>query len=322
MCRYIILFFGVIAASGCNGDNVDLYGNKLVKAEDFVKAFTDISTPCHYADTGLYNLGDTLPVSYAVLSQFIPDSVLEKCLGKTAAKFSISPVGKIEKEKKEKYLLVKFTKDKKIKLVSFVLSPDNKYLSYLELLSNEIADKYTHSVSVTAEPTFIINREKNLSGNILYTRNGFAFNEESHSFIAVVNDTNEDLVRANEIINPIDTLPRKSRYSGDYSLDPKNFIAIRDGKNESTRLFFFHFDKNNGGCAGELKAEMTIVSAGKAVYHENGDPCTINFTISNNAIHIKEDGNCGNYRGITCLIDYQYSKKKEKKVAVKKLSTK
>lgn len=318
MARNYFFLFLITLSFSCTDDSIDLSGNKPVKPEDFVKAFKVLATPNRIADTSLNNLGDTLSISLAVLSQLIPDSSLSKLLGKNNKSYKINPVGKIEKEAKEKYLLVKFSNNKKIKLVAFVLSADNKYLCYLDLLSNANNDKYAHYVSVTGEPTFIISREKTISGNLFYTKNGLAFNESTGTFTAVVNDTNEDLAKANEIINPIDTLPRKNKYSGDYAADSRNFISLRDGKDQNTYLFFLNFDKNSGACAGELKAEMSISSTGTGVYHENGDPCTINFNFSKNSIHLQEAGNCGNYRGINCLIDYTYPRKKDKKVASKK----
>ncbi len=317
MWRYLIAVV-MLAATACKDHETNLSGDDPVSAKDLLTAFKPLETPLKYADTGLKNLGDTLHISNKVLSQFIPDSMLTRLLGKDAAKFIIQPAGKIEKEEKETYLLVKFTHDKKIKLAAFVMNTKDTVVSGIELLSNYAGDGYAHTVSITDEPTFILNREKGAGDKLLYTKNGFAYNEASEEFSIIVNDTNEDPARVNEIINPIDTFPRRNKYSGDYASDAKNFISIRDGKNDETLLFFFHFDKNNSECTGEMKQEMTIVSPGKAVFHENGDPCTINFTISNNSIHIEEEGNCGNYRGITCLIDYTYPKKKEKKTAVKK----
>jgi hypothetical protein len=93
--------------------------------------------------------------------------------------------------------------------------------------------------------------------------------------------------------------------------DKKNFISVRDGKKTQSYLFFIHFEKNNGACVGELKGEMKMTNDKEAVFTENGDPCIINFKFSNTNITIKEQGNCGNHRGITCPFDFSFRKKTE-----------
>jgi hypothetical protein len=126
-----------------------------------------------------------------------------------------------------------------------------------------------------------------------------------------MSDSNEK--KSTDIINPIDTLPAHNKYSGDYITDKKNFISVRDGKNEQTYIFFIHFEKNKGTCVGELKGEMDVTGETNAVYQESGDPCVINFKFTSSTIKVKENGNCGNYRGITCPFDFTFKKKKESK---------
>ena len=123
-----------------------------------------------------------------------------------------------------------------------------------------------------------------------------------------MNDSNAKKV--NDIINPIDTLAKFNKYSGDYITDKKDFISVRDGKNSLTYIFFIHFEKNKAACIGELKGEMSLVNETNAVYQESGDPCVINFKFSTSSIKVKEEGNCGNYRGINCPFDFTFKKKK------------
>ena len=130
--------------------------------------------------------------------------------------------------------------------------------------------------------------------------------------MVVINDSNEDS-RKDNIINPIDSLPRKFVYSGDYVQDKKNFIAIRDGKKNSTYLFFIHFEKNEGSCTGELKGEMKMKNAQVAQFTQNGDPCIIDFNFEERAITLKEQGSCGNHRGIKCFFNDTFIKKREPK---------
>jgi hypothetical protein len=112
-------------------------------------------------------------------------------------------------------------------------------------------------------------------------------------------------------------LPRKFKYSGEYVQDKKNFISLRDGKKPDTYFFFVHFEKNEGGCTGELKGELKMKTPASAEFTENGDPCVIDFRFEGNQIILKERGSCGNHRGIRCYFDDTFTRKKEPRSAKK-----
>jgi len=107
-------------------------------------------------------------------------------------------------------------------------------------------------------------------------------------------------------------LPTLNTFSGDYARDKKNFIALRDFGNPNKYQFFLHFEKKAGTCVGELKGLLNF-NKNQATYSEKGDPCTIQFTITGNVIKIKEDGNCGNHRNMTCYFNDSYDKKRKPK---------
>ncbi len=300
----------------CGDKKSGLSGEDPVDAEDFIEAFADIKLPRTFHDTGLNRIGDTTTISRAVFVQFIPDSAFTSVSGSNS-KASIRPVGKIKSEE-ELYLLTKLTENKKSSLVVFVFDNDNKYLAAKELVTNKVNDGYSHFVSINREPTFSIAREKFTKDNqMFYTRTGYAYNKDA-GFMVVVNDSNEDIKKQDSIINPIDTFGRLNKYSGDYLKDKKNFISLRDGKNASTYMFFVHFEKNNGDCVGEMKGEMVMKDENTAQYTAGGDPCVINFKFSGSQIQMKEEGTCGNYRGIKCFFEDRYTKKKAAKPKQKK----
>jgi hypothetical protein len=76
--------------------------------------------------------------------------------------------------------------------------------------------------------------------------------------------------------------------------------------------FFLHFEKKEGTCVGELKGLLSF-NKNQATYTEKGDPCIIHFTIAGQIIKIKEDGNCGNHRNMTCYFNDSYDKKRKPK---------
>jgi hypothetical protein len=312
-----ILFTCVIicVAAACKSKHASVSGEEHVDMKDFVEAFPKITLPYRAADSNLAKISDTTTISYTVLSQFIPDTVLINTFGKSAPITKINAVGKIQKED-ELYLLVNFTLNKKITLLTFLFDKKNKYLSHFELVKQGNRDNYVHSVNITSEPTFIIAREKiNPQNELLYTRIGYAYNNSTKNFIAVINDSNEDIKSMSEIINPIDTFAAKNKFSGDYIKDKQNFISIRDGNNVNKYFFFIHFQKDNN-CTGELKGEMTMHDATHSYYQQSGDPCVIDFTFSGKNIKVKERDNCGNHRGIKCFFDDTYKKKKANKTSV------
>jgi hypothetical protein len=133
-----------------------------------------------------------------------------------------------------------------------------------------------------------------------------AFN--SGRFMMVVNnDPGQELA----IINPIDTLAQTRKFSGDYHFDAKNFLSVRDGKDSTEYMFFYHFRKGSDECEGEIKGRATVTGAGTARYMQDGDPCVILFNFTASQVTVKEDEGCGSYRGMDCKLDGTYPKKKK-----------
>jgi hypothetical protein len=110
------------------------------------------------------------------------------------------------------------------------------------------------------------------------------------------------------IINPIDTLPSNNEFSGNFENNAKNFITLRDNGAADKYQFFLHTEKSED-CVGELKGILQF-KKNVATFSEKGDACHIQFIIQDNNISIKEDGNCGNHRGIKCSFDESFNRKK------------
>jgi hypothetical protein len=315
MKKIYLFLLALISFSSCKNSDSNLGGNKIVDAATFIKAFPIITFPATISDTALKHFGDTLVISKEVFTRFIADSALQLFTG-NENNYIIHPAGILDKKEGD-FLLVKFASPKQIKLGVFVLNDKHKFLSVFPLLNTGEKDGYKHSVTITEEPTFIIKKEKIANNASLYSRSGFAYSTSLNSFAKVLSDSNEDTVKNNEIINPIDTFPATNKFSGEYFADAKNFISIRDGKNALTYAFFIHFEKNNGDCTGELKGMMSLTGEKTAMYSESGDPCTIDFKFTSNAISVKEQNNCGNHRGITCPFNFTFKKKKPEKGKIK-----
>jgi len=313
MPRVWLVILPLMYLCSCHQKVASLSGDGPVDAKEFTDAFPPLTLPYFAADTNVQKIADTVTISRTVFTQFIPDSALQKFINPDVDALTINPVGRIEKED-EKYFLATITQKRRVTLVAFLLDKKRKYLASLQLVTNRHNDDYTHSILINREPTFTVSREKKISNDVVhYTRNGYAYNSATGTFIKVVDDTNEDQKKLDEIINPIDTFARKNKYSGDYAEDKKNFISLRDGKNSTSYIFFVHFEKDGGNCTGELKGDMLMRTTTKGYYQESGDPCVIDFSFEGNEITLKEQGNCGNHRGIKCYFDDTFRKKKEPK---------
>ncbi|RYY15398.1 MAG: hypothetical protein EOO04_28690 [Chitinophagaceae bacterium] len=136
----------------------------------------------------------------------------------------------------------------------------------------------------------------------------------------IFTEPNEDIIE--NVINPIDTLPRKNKVSGDYVINKTNFISIRDGKDPSHISFFVHFEKDNSTCNGELKGAARFISPTTAQFKESGNPCTIQFDFKGNIVTMKEMEGCGSYRDIKCFFDGKYPREKESRQKDTKKSAK
>jgi hypothetical protein len=316
MNKWVTLLL-VIGLYSCKDKKINLAGNAPVKVIDFISAFNEMPLPYTVADTNIAKVGDTILISDAVFKQFIPDSALGFWVN-TSKKYTIHPLGRIQKTN-ETYLLTIINQNKKIQLIAFVLDKKNNYVASKSIFDNVTNDGYMHSLSINKEPTFVISKEKIATDTkqFLFTRVGWVYGIDN-AFMVVINDTNEDPKKSNQIINPIDTLPKKNKLSGDYLENKKNYMSIRDGKDANTYLFFIHFEKKNGTCIGELKGDFRMKNAITAVYNQGGDPCVIDFTFYGNNITLKEKGSCGNRRGMECFFDDTFTKKREPKAVKKK----
>jgi hypothetical protein len=311
--RYLSNLLILLALIGCAETKTDLSGNTPLKINDFNAAFKNIDLPIRINDTNLVAFTDTVEIGRKALAQFLPDSVVDAIAPKLLKNASIFTVGKIEKET-EYYLLLN-NKDAKKQTVSVItFSKKNVFLGYQILTQFDLTQKgsqfYGKTLLINKEPTFLIEENKlDPEQGLTHEKKGWAYTEQGFRLIYL--DANIKPAQK-AILNPIDTLPTLNIYSGDYARDKKNFISLRDFGDANKYQFFLHFEKKEGSCVGELKGLLNF-NKNQATYSEKGDPCTIQFTITGNIIKIKEDGNCGNHRNMTCYFNDSYDKKRKPK---------
>ena len=311
--RYLSNLLILLALIGCAETKTDLSGNTPLKINDFNAAFKNIELPIRINDTNLVSFTDTIKIGRKALEQFLPDSVVDAIAPKLVKNTFIFTVGKIEKET-EYYLLLN-NKDAKKQTVSVIaFSKKNIFLGYQILTQFDLTQKgsqfYGKTLLINKEPTFLIEENKlDPEQGLTNEKKGWAYTEQGFRLIYLDANIKPE---QKAILNPIDTLPTVNTLSGDYARDKKNFISLRDFGNANKYQFFLHFEKKEGTCVGELKGLLNF-NKNQATYSEKGDPCTIQFTITGNVIKIKEDGNCGNHRNMTCYFNDSYDKKRKPK---------
>ena len=81
---------------------------------------------------------------------------------------------------------------------------------------------------------------KNADGSMADGKDVFILNEESRSFMLILTEQLDDKLA--ELVNPIDTLPRKQKFSADYGSGKNNLVSVRDAAKPDRFIFFIHFE--------------------------------------------------------------------------------
>ncbi|HMK26840.1 MAG TPA: hypothetical protein VK483_12495 [Chitinophagaceae bacterium] len=303
-----LLAFALLA--GCkHKKKPSMAGEEPVRASDFIEFFQPVKLSYQLADSILPKKEkDSLLISYKIFTQFVPDSILIKIFGK-GTKLKIYALGRAEEPEAGTYLFVKtVTSDKKAVLI---LAFDMKHQFLAALTALRPGASAATLQSVTMDRKYTITKtilRKNANGSMSEGKDVYVLNAEAKNFMLIMTDALED--KATELINPIDTMPRKNKYAADYGSGKMNLVSIRDGRKNDRIHFFIHFEKNNGGCTGELKGEAMFRSPNTAEYREAGDPCILKFIFSSGSVSLKEEG-CGSRRGLQCLFDGSFPRKRE-----------
>lgn len=275
--------------------------------ETFSKHYAVAKLSYQLTDTGLLRNRDTARLMAAQLAPFIADSIKKKLFGKTTG-IRYIPLKKIENKKGESYFITKAVSGGKTVALLTVFGKEKDAAASFPFLVPD-ADAATVQVS-TIDNAYSVSRNVVRKGKDDVTVEGkdvYAYNAAINGFTLVLTDLLDEKVQ--DLINPIDTLPRKHRFSGDYVRDKKNIVSIRDGRNAAELNMFVHFEKEAGECTGELKGTLFFTSTTTAVYRQGGDPCALEFRFAGSTVTLREEEGCGAHRGLRCSFDGSYPRK-------------
>ena len=311
LLKMVLVLVPMVVVVCCRHKSSEPGGDvKKIEPEDFLAMFRTLSLPVNVSDSSLSRKPADSPLTQAVYSQFIADSLIQKHFGKTIRP-RLYASGKLVVKNAETYLLIKALSPAKKILYLACLDKENKFRTGMPLLVREDDSEIRYAATIDNKYAISISRlRKDGDGRMLFLKTVFVYNEEG-VFTLIMRESNEGKPKTAQIYNPIDTFAHKHKFTGDYLQDKRNFISVRDGKNNSLVRFFVHFEKDNGNCKGELKGEARFVSPYIARYTSNGDPCSIEFNFTEKTVKIKELEGCGNHRDIRCYFDGIYEKHKE-----------
>lgn len=300
----------------CSGNEQRKGANGTAKSEaaenthaGFSSRFAAAALPYQLTDTGLLNNKDTASLPPDYLSPLMPDSTLVKLFDKTS-NIKYTPLAKVEEKNKESYYVIKAAAGGKKAALLMVFDRKGAYGATLPFLVPDDKEDTWQTSSIdksrTITKTVVQRRENEMAGE---GKEVLAYDAAEKRFNLIMTDLLNDNPAV--LVNPIDTFPKTNKLAGDYYLNKKNLVAVRDGRHPNQILVYIHTENSDGDCNGELKGEFLITSSTTAVYRQGGDPCILGLTFSGNSVSIREESGCGNYRGLDCPLSGTFTRKKE-----------
>ncbi len=301
----------VLLLSSCRNKKPSLTDDTSVDIHDFIDFFQPLKLPCQFTDTALsHREQETMRIGNKSFSQFVPDTVLSRYFGKLQPR--LYAFGRAGEKKMETYLFVKAVTSVKKAVYLLCFDKDHHFATGMPLMFSDDNNRYGWLVSMDPKYTIsVTRRRKSADGQPLYKRDAYVYSDGN--LILILTESNESSAKSLPIINPIDTLSHKHKFTGDYRQDSRNLISVRDGKDPSHVLIFVHFEKDNGNCKGELKGRARFINATTAQYHSASDPCVVEFSFGTNTVRMKELEACGSHRDIKCFFEGVYRKREKAK---------
>jgi hypothetical protein len=280
--------------------------------EELAKSFKQVSVPYQLSDSFLVSSKDTNSIRFAEFETMI-DSLKTSTLGKAKAKYI--PLALLKVPKAESYMIVRANAGNK--KAAYLLAFDNKqkFSAAMPFLLPDNDRTTFQSSSIDRSYSIIKSISKKGANDVMVDgKEVYGFDASSGRFNLILTDKLEN--EAREMINPIDTLGQMHKFSGDYYLDKHSLVSVRDGRNANQLNIFIYLDRNKGKCIGELKGEI-LVKDKAAVFRQSGNPCALELVFGNNTVTLKEKEGCGSSRGVDCVFDGTYAKKKKPKSKTK-----
>ena len=301
-----VLFLTAVAVAigfwGCHSGKKSIPKEGPITFNEFQQYFPPLVLPYRLSIDTLYAKDpDSTAIPRHVIRQFFPDSVFSGEWAKPGVT-KFYPRG-ISFDKSLYYFVIKAGKSSGSDAYFCLFDKKGKYLGgrLIGSVSFSAPDENT-TARIDRKYTLTLTRQRKESAMQTLIREDVFAPNPNGSFSLILTNSNEP-ASANQIINPIDTLPRKHKYSGNYTAGKLNLVSIRDGRTPKEFRFFIHFSKDKGGCTGEIDGTARFTAANEGEFQEESGPCGIRFKFTSTTVTIRETGGCGAYRGIKCVFE-------------------
>lgn len=305
MSRILILALatGLLVACKSRPKNVSDEDRVLTFA-DFRAFFPEPALPYRLNADSLRQQPDSAAFPAKLVSQFLPDT-LGKDVFKPADKPKFFPRAYLEMNDLQ-LLVVEGTT--RTAAAAWVCIYDKRDTFLRRHVIARTGARVTLGTVLDTRNNLRITTETRRGAGQFSTREDVYSVDEDGRLALILTNSNEP---ANAVLyNPIDTFPRKHKYSGNFGSGEMNLLAIRDGEVPQEFLFYIHFSRNKGACIGELDGTGRFTGANTGQFRDKYSSCILDFKFSNNSVTVSETS-CGAYRGITCSFEGTYPRKRK-----------
>lgn len=281
-------------------------GSDAITFKEFRQSFADSKLPYKLTPDALSNAaGDSSAIDTALINRFLVDTLAKADF--PSGKVSYYPLASLTGDKIN-YLVIKAADKNNTAAYLCVFDKKDHYLDRIQVAKIGAKGNKKEYFSLDSKEMLKITTETEVTpGHTATTENFYSVEPNGKTSLVMTNSTGETI--PGQIFNPIDTLPKKNKFSADYTSGESSIVSIRDGKDPKSFLFFISFTKESG-CKGEISGTGRFTSANKGEFNDKDTECGIAFQFSSGKLTMKEMGGCGAYRGVRCLFEGGFTKRK------------
>ncbi len=253
-----------------------------------LKKFTAVKLPFVFKDSML----DKEEIAKEALSwkdftAEIPDSIFNSEFGNGVQPKLYATGTNYNNDDAEHYLFVKAVQgDKK---VGYIICFDGmeKYRDAMPIVYTDFDYRTSFHGVLSKDYTIDQVKEEYTDQNEALTyRISYIYNTAGKFQVLLTTDNDENIDEP--ISSPIDTLPKKNKYSADYG-DANNLISLRDGATANDYIVFVHTPN------GELKGPAKFIGKDTVRYVKAGDMCQLNLVCKTDELSMSEAAPCRNH---------------------------
>ena len=309
MRTIFVTLFGLCMLASCKGRKADLSADVEIDGVSFIGSFPSLQPPFRLSEADLVREpSDSLRINEALLRRFIPDSVIRRDFPR-GAKIRYHAIGAHTAEEAESYLFLRASAPGTTIAYLFCFDAEPAFKAALPVIRFPGAKGGTEMLLDKNLSIHVYGRKKGGDALNEPRRDVFVYNSAG-VFTLVMTENAGPSDAGSEVYNPIDTFPMKNPMSGNYVMDARNFVSIRDARLPGRLHFFIHMERDGGECSGALRGELDILKSGLARYNKADDHCSLDFEIRSGMLTVREVAACGNHRSVRCEFRGAYRRKK------------